>query len=235
MKKYPTIIISNFLDSEEIEFVESIFKDPDINLVVDRFGIQMSQNDNDPTESVLRSNYYYPGQTRKKIIDNFINNKINNFLKTNIKCENWHILQSFMPYTVHSDSYDKEDHEATKIGPHEDYAFTFLIPLDDYNAHTIVFNEESTDTKDPDKWIKKNNSKQKNKITEVQYSKYFTHHVDNQRFIFDYLSIESIFTWRKGDLLAMSRHSFHCSDDYPSNGLKEKRAFIGWSVVDKSS
>jgi len=33
----------------------------------------------------------------------------------------------------------------------------------------------------------------------------------------------------------MGRHRFHSSDNFPANGIKEKRALIGWSVMPKTT
>ena len=233
MKDYPTMIVKNFLSNEDIAYIEEIFQDADRDLQIERAGVYMSQNDTDNTVSDVRSHYVYPGETRKQVLHDFINSKIHKIFDKNIRCVDWHILNAFLPYPTHSDSFDDLDPIATGLPPGADYAFTFLIPLDNYNTNTIVFNEESTYTKNPGRWIQENNIPKKNEISDNFYDQYLGHHDINGKPVFDHLSVEFLFPWTKGDLLTMSRHSFHCSDNFPAKGLKVKRALIGWSHIYK--
>jgi len=229
MKELQTKVIPNFFTDEELTEIESIFKDEDVDLQPERVGVYMSQNIGDTNKDVkLRSNYYYPGKLRKNRLYEIVQTKIRKEFGSHIDCENWHILNAFIPYGIHSDSYDDMDIDATKLPDKLDYAWTFLVPLADYNSHTIVFEEESTYTKDPGRWIKENNIQPKYSISEETYQKYLSQET-KARWLLDFLTIDTIFPWKKGDLLAMSRHSFHSSDNFPANGVKEKRALIGWS------
>jgi hypothetical protein len=227
MKELSSKIIPNFFTNEELAEIESIFKDPDVDLQPERVGVYMSKNIGDINSNYdLRSNYYYPGVSGKKQLYEKVQTKIQKEFGAHIDCTNWHILNAFIPYGIHSDSYDDRDVAATILPDHLDYAWTFLVPLDDYNSHTIVFEEESTYTKDPGRWIRENNIQPNYSISEETYQKYLTQEARNT---LNYLTIDTIFSWKKGDLLAMSRHSFHASDNFPANGVKEKRALVGWS------
>ena len=235
MKELPSKIIPNFFTDEELEEIESIFKDEDVDLQPERMGVYMSENMGDIHSDLdLRSNYFYPGRSRKNRLYEIVQTKIQKEFGSNIDCANWHILNAFIPYGIHSDSFDDKDVAATILPDGLDYAWTFLVPLADYNTHTIVFEEESTYTKNPGRWIEENNIQPNYSISEETYQKYLTQE-PQARDLLDYLTIETIFPWKKGDLLAMSRHSFHSSDNFPANGVKEKRALIGWSYRPKGT
>jgi hypothetical protein len=156
-----------------------------------------------------------------------MNEKIHPIFGENINSYDWHILNAFKPYTIHSDSFCLDDPIATSIPAGYDYAWTFLIPLEDFNTHTIVFNEQSTNMKNPSKWITMTNAPPQNAITDEDFNQYLSH---NQRDLINYFSFDTIFPWKKGNLLAMSRHAFHCSDNFPLKKILEKRAIIGWSI-----
>lgn len=235
MKELPSRVIPNFLTDEELDEIESIFRDPDVDLQPERVGVYMSENIGDPNSNLdLRSYYYYPGESRKHRLYEIVQTKIKKEFGLNNECANWHILNAFIPYGIHSDSFDDRDVAATILPENLDYAWTFLVPLNDYNSHTIVFEEESTYTKNPGRWITENNIKPNYSISEEIYQKYLTQE-PWARDLLNYLTIETIFPWKKGDLLAMSRHSFHSSDNFPANGVKEKRALIGWSYKPKGT
>ena len=221
-------IISNFFTEEDIHKIETLFRSgPDLKIQIEQYGITMGSNVGNGTPQV-RSHYWYPGESCVSEINNFINKKIKNLYGEAIECENWHVLNSFMPYTIHSDSYDEIDSSATALPENYTYAWTFLIPLADYDTNTIVFNECSDFAKNPEYWISKMDKQPSNLITDEEYEKYFTH---ESKQTVSYFSIDKIFPWKKGDLLAMSRHAFHASDNYPVTGLFEKRALVGWSYA----
>ena len=140
MKELPSKVISNFFTDEEITEIESIFKDSDVDLQPERVGVYMSQNMGDINSDLdLRSNYYYPGESRKNRLYDIVQTKIQKEFGSHIDCANWHILNAFIPYGIHSDSFDDVDVSATILPNHLDYAWKFLVPLEDYNIHKIVF------------------------------------------------------------------------------------------------
>ena len=123
MKELKTKVIPNFLTDSEIEEIESIFTDADVDLQPERVDVYMSQNMGDPNSNKpLQSNYYYPGPSRKSRLHEIIQTKIQKAFGSNIDCANWHILNAFIPYSIHSDSFDDVDVEATILPDHLDYA-----------------------------------------------------------------------------------------------------------------
>lgn len=221
-------VIENFFSDDELFEVEKNFREwSDVDIQVESHGVYMS--DSTERKSVpARSHYWYPGPSMGNWLNDFCNAKVRERFGQEIQCWNWHILNAFKPYGVHSDSYDELDPEGTKIHEDQDFAWTFLIPLDDYDAHTFVFNEWSDFVKAPSVWAKRTGAQPKYEIDDEMYKKHFTH---EKREVIDYFSIDTQFNWKKGNLLAMSRHSFHSSCNFPANGLFEKRALIGWSTT----
>ena len=86
-----------------------------------------------------------------------------------LKTINLHILQSFNPYTIHHDF----QHEPKTYAPNP--AWSMIIPLEDYNSHTINFKQQpnNSSSKTVDKWIKNENPPILNKITNKECEKYF--------------------------------------------------------------
>lgn len=213
-----TTVIENFLTEDEIFDIEKLFRSK-VDTVV---WIE-------PTEvDLAHSQYWYPGESYKEKLNIFLNNKIESFFEKNI-CDNWHILNAYRPYGIHTDSIDDEhDSYVHMLNKGHDFGWTFLIPLDDYPTNTIVFNESSSVVKVSTKWITKENRKPLGLITDELHTKYLTH---QGKEITDYFSIETIFSWKKGNLLAMPRKSFHCSDNFLNKKIFEKRAIVGWSMI----
>jgi len=142
----------------------------------------------------------------------------------NIVINQSHVLESYLPYGIHTDvlagNFDLN-------GPYT-AAWTFIIPLDDYDTHTVVFNEQDEVCKSVGEWFNTRGIKPYDppRITEEQYQKYFSHILRSD---LDYLSIEDIFRWKKGSVFAADRRKFHTSDNYIGNGINGKRAIIIWS------
>jgi len=114
--------------------------------------------------------------------------------------------------------------------PREGYshAWTIIIPLDDYDSNTFIFEEKCSWTKDVQEWVNREKIQPKYAISDDLYKRYFSH---SRKEDFDYLTIHDIFPWRKGWLSATDRSRFHTSDNFLAKGLKSKRAFVIWSTI----
>ena len=106
-----------------------------------------------------------------------------------------------------------------------------IIPLDDYNSHTINYKQQPKDlaNKDIIRWIKNENPPILNKITDKEYEKYFHDSAPFHRSFMKYLEIERVFKWKKNKLYAASRYNYHSSDNFLINNLTEKRAVVMWT------
>jgi hypothetical protein len=222
-----TTIIENFLTEEELNEIERLFRSKDdLRIEKEKMGIKMSDTHLHSGVSDMRSIYWYPGMSTLASIHDIVNKKIKASFGNDIQCNDWHILNAYRPYDLHSDSLDDEQ-PGTSIPDNTEYAWTFLIPLNDYDTNTIVLNEESYDTKIFRKWIERTNAPIKDAIDDETYEKYFSH---QNREDVRYVSIDTIFPWKKGTLLAMNRHRLHCSDNFYKKGVFEKRALVSWSI-----
>lgn len=214
-------VIENFLTDDEIYAIEVNFR---------KFYDTYLWKEPTENNTIAHSLYWYPGDSYKETLLEFINSKIEKVFGKNI-CDNWHILNAYKPYGIHTDSLDDEvicdTHKALE---QYDFGWTFLIPLDNYPTHTIIFNEQSERMKVSSKWIERESRSKQFSISEDTYNQYLTH---QSKDLVDYYSIEMVFPWKKGNLLAMPRKSFHCSDNFSAKKCFEKRALIGWSYVPK--
>lgn len=153
--------------------------------------------------------------------------KIHAEFGNNVYIEQCHVLHSYHPYGIHTDT----------ISVRPDYrlgepSWTFIIPIEDVNSSTIVFNEKSADIKTVKDWINTHKIKPNSTpISDELYEKYFTH---CDKLFMKFLTIEDIFLWRKGSLFAASREKFHVSDNYRAHNIDCKKAIIIWtSIVNK--
>jgi len=142
-------------------------------------------------------------------------------LPKNIKVNHSKIIESFYPYELHTDVYAGGDDSSS------DVQYTFIIPLDDYDSNTFVFNEYSYGGSNEFEDFKKQYTGDlKLKISREDALR-LTHLYPKDLL---YLSLKEKFTWKKGNMLAFDRNCFHCSDNYLKTGHTSKRAIILWTV-----
>ena len=89
-----------------------------------------------------------------------------------IYIDDCHILESFYPYEIHTDSTANNNDYTMQADNGYTSAWTFIIPLDNYNSNTI--NQESLDIKGPTRWIEDKNPPVLNAIDEETYNKYLS-------------------------------------------------------------
>ena len=147
--------------------------------------------------------------------------KVSDTFGKEINLAHAHMLTSYIPYRIHTDGLIGE-HGITE-GNYG--AYTLLIPLDDYDTHTIVFNEWQDNDKLLPHYTEKNQPK--DTIDDETYEKYFK---AEQREHLRYLSIDKIFKWKRGSCLAMSRYVFHGSDNYFGR-IPFKQGIVMWTAA----
>jgi hypothetical protein len=213
-----TVTVEKFLSNKEIELIENIMKTTEIEV-----------NNSGKEHGNHMADYFYVKlynhQPHKEIADLLIP-RIKNLLHADVYIDDCHIMESFIPYIPHSDLL-------TPVPP-DGYreAWTIIIPLDDYNSSTFIFEEECPWTKSVIEWAKTDKIIPKNAISDHMYNTYFTHSDKEQ---YKYLTIHDIFPWRKGWLNATSRARFHTSDNYKGKGLQGKRGIVMWTSLPISS
>jgi SAM-dependent methyltransferase len=224
-----TQVIPNFFNNSELFQIEKIFRqNSDTIIHIEKMGVELG-NEQGRTNPEARAHYWYPGPSSEGKIAKILSDKLSQYFSREIVCRDWHILNSFQPYDVHSDALDL-DNTGTHLPEGWEYAYTFLIPLETYDTNTIIFDQESYNHKGGHNWIKFDEPELLDEIDDDTYEKYLTH---CERDIIKRLSIEKIYNWKKGDLLVASRHALHASDNYLNNYILEKRALVGWSIKPK--
>jgi len=129
-----------------------------------------------------------------------------------------HILESFHPYELHTDVNHTGDTSSSQ--------YTVIIPLDDYNSQTFVFNEYNSGTNEFEDFKAQYTGELKLRIPrDLVLTLTHLHPKDLM-----YLSLKETFHWDKGSMFAFDRKYYHCSDNYIRAGETSKRAILLWTV-----
>lgn len=123
------------------------------------------------------------------------------------------ILDSKIPYVVHTD-----------YGINPEY--TFIIPLADYNANTVIFNESFVGSNKIDDFKKTYTGEVKLKM-DPKFCADHLSHIHPKDLL--YLTLKELFPWRKGSFFAFDRRLFHCSDNFLKRNIPCKRGIIMWA------
>lgn len=126
-----------------------------------------------------------------------------------------HILDSRLPWDVHND-YVIECSQS-QLKPY----CVVMIPLDTTPAKTIFFNQ-SAEYKEFGRY-KEEHSPIANHVPHESWNSMLGHCRVKDRF---WLSIDQVYDWKQGDLIIFDRRQWHSSDNYPANGIEQKRAII---------
>ena len=223
-----TRTIKNFLTDDEIAEIENMHSQGMTTLLIDNLKKPPIEG-LDRTANYWHFDFYCKYSENGRRIQEILLPKLQELFHKDIYIDDCHILESFYPYELHTDSVDNGKDYTMQAGNDYTYAWTFIIPLDNYDSNTIIFDQESLDIKGPTRWIEDKNPPVLNAIDEETYIKYLSQAVNPLHY--QYLSIEEIFLWKKGSLSATSRGKFHCSDYFLDNGITEKRAIVMWTTV----
>ena len=212
----PSIIQDNFLDNDLLDSIAQTV---------------LSANNiyHDLQSDKQLYSYYY---TWKFYDSNFCN--IHDLLlplfqecsKLKLIVDHSHILDSCIPYGVHTDYY--QNRMLKTVDP----AYTIIIPLNTCPTHTIAFNQ-SSEIKSFNEYYSTEHPEiiSENLRTSKEIRQQYLSHVSDE--ILDYLTIKEIFAWKKGSAYFCDRKYFHCSDNYIAQGLTNKRALIFWTSLSK--
>jgi hypothetical protein len=212
-----TKTVANFLTDSEIKEIENIMQTT--NFMSNASGAEHGHHQADYHYIDL----YNDGKHLR--ISEILLPKLTKLFHPKLYIDDCHIMESFEPYTPHTDTLTPVPRDGYT------YGWTFIIPLDDYNSNTFMFEEECTWTKNVQIWAQKENILPKDTISDDLYQRYFTHADRND---FRYLTFHDMFPWRKGWLSATSRARFHSSDDYKAKGHLLKRAIVMWTSLPDS-
>jgi hypothetical protein len=220
---YPTTIVEDFLTSEEVDIIkEHIFSnigrhiDKETNY--SKFNLDQNENPN---------YFYYWDYYNDLTVKSILNNKLDEVIGKKYKVVDSHITDCRVPYYVHTD-YAHPENEVEKP------EYTVLIPMEDSESVTIIFNEylEEIDCVSKNNHYlsnyKKNYKGEKNLKLDPKFcADNLSHlHIDDLK----YLTLETVFKFKKGSLLLFDRKKFHCSDNFIQKGISSKTNIIIWTV-----
>jgi len=210
---HTTLDISNFISLKEIKETETrVYKATDEKTeFVDHWGVWKGKH-------VTTQHWVATDQLNS--VFSIIQEKLQDVLSIPFEIEKGQILQSYLAYDLHTDYYVKVDHVAEKLAGIPYY--TLIIPLADFNSHTVVFNESANYN---DFYIYKDkNQELEEYISDTNWSKYCSHcWPEDQK----YLTLDKACSWRQGKLIGFDRRRFHCSDNFTQK-LERKDAFVLW-------
>ena len=212
-------IISNFLSDQELATIERVVEQhrTDETTFVD--------GDHESGHNAVTYSFFLWHPKYKEVAD-ILEPKLKQQFGENLQLPTTHILNAYVPYGIHTDVMSGGFDPA---GP-DVAAWTFIIPLDNYDSSTIVFKQKHETIKTLDKWVEAVKP-EPHEINDEFHQRYLTH---TDRLDQRWLTPEAVFPWRKGDLFAADRRKFHVSDNFPKHGLNCKRAIIIWSTFPKS-
>jgi len=203
MSMYKTSIIKNFLSDNQLSTIRDLVN-------------SYEQTASDIVEAPIGR--YLGVSTELDILLNGLIEKLPNeilFIK---------ILDATIPGGPHSDTYLPPNPVTIPK-----FARTFIIPFEDTNTNTVLFNEALPIGEDMFHHINNVLAKATSSIiTEEIHSKYLTH---CSLEMCEKLSLDVIFPWIAGDMLIFDRTKLHCSDNYVVNNLENKKGFVIWSEI----
>lgn len=221
MKLVPTKTIENFFTEDELNLINSYpEKYPESN------GISYASEPWMDKDFIERKIFVFGNEERYDEPNRILREKIDKHFGKEVIIGGWHILTAYFPYRAHTDAVFGE------YGIDDDNygAWTLIIPLDDYDSHTILFDQYSHEAKKMP--IHHWGYQPINQIDEETYQKYFTLEAKE---VLSYMSIEQIFKWKRNTCFAASRYKYHGSDDFYGHGLPFKRGIIVWTAAPNNS
>lgn len=218
MSLLPTINNANIFDSDELDIVDQLI------LKIGKFYVDDTNKYPDSGKNgrhlgqVVSNNIVWDYHAHAEI-ESILTPKLESLLQKKLIVTNAHILESKIPYPIHTD-YIHNNHGLTP-------EYTILIPLDTYDSITVCFNEWAEDYNDFEIFKQNYQSDIKLKMDPKFCAGRLSHlHPHDMK----YLSLHDTFTWNKGSVFAMDRRYFHCSDNYHRRGLNQKRAIVLWTL-----
>jgi hypothetical protein len=209
--------------------IDNCFTQNSLNEIVDRlqkindFLAQKHKWEGPTFGKILGNKWYARPEKNPEVIDLFLSN-IPKEIADNVVTAEFYQLQSFFPYESHCDCGH------LRLTEDEQPYYLFIVPLETIDARTIVFNQTSTNLHFIEYKQVNQQLPESEQISEEDYLKYFSHFWPQER---PYLSINHVFKWEIGKLLACDMRYFHASDNYIKNGLTEKNGLVLMSKTKK--
>jgi len=223
MKILPTKVLDSFFTEEEFRYMKSLpFLYSEINdgtFYDPIFKFRPDIQEKLP-RSLVRRYLAFNDNPQFPDVNRILKNAVQKHFGPNLYIGASHILTAFYPYLAHSDAvYGEFGIDDKHYG-----AYTLIIPLDNFESNTVIFNEYSEKTKVVNVYAE--GREPIYKIDDEFYNRYLTHEAKE---CMNHLSVETVYPWRANTCLAMSRYKFHGSDDFFSHGIPYKQAVIMWT------
>lgn len=226
-KTFDSRTCPDFLNEQEIELFNYYWKHPYRKHFVDTSMTPIQERVLGPGDyktaeynifSDLYTNKWWAG------LKEILHNRIQAWLGPDIYIPHCHVLDSHYPYGIHTDAQQA----GFTFAPHP--AWTVIIPLEDYNSKTYVFNEPSVQ-KTPEEHREAHGIELRDEmcISEEVYQQDFAG-LGTPREHLQMLTVDDTFPWQAGSAIASDRYKFHSSDNYYNHGITNKRAIILWTT-----
>jgi len=218
--KFDSKVIPGFLSDQELALIEQVVE-ANRSDATTYYDTTHDSGHSAVTHSIHLNHPLYSD------VANILVPKFQQHFGQNIGLDVAHILNAYVPYGIHTDVMSAGfDPNGTRSA-----AWTFIVPLDNYDSNTVVFEQQHETIKTLDAWVDQLQP-EPHPIDDAFHQQYLTH-VD--RLDLQWLTPEAVFPWRQGDLFAADRRKFHTSDNFPARGVECKRAIVIWSSVPKQS
>lgn len=212
MKLLESLIISDLFTESDIDFLSKKI----VSVGEPRANISDGSDQRYYDQTInTRWDYYDPDN---RDLRDLLDEKFRSALGRDLKIGSSHLLDSKIPYHIHADVKHNDRDQIPE--------YTIVIPLGTYDSSTIVF----------DQWIEDSNDFEDYKITNTPFDRL---QID-PRFCADnlshihprdlfYLTLQSVFSWKAGDMFVMDRRRFHCSSNFIRKGISSKQGIIIWT------
>ena len=206
MKEFgDTIHIDNFFTEDQLQLCEKVASLAETAQSIYPYGVF-------PNQLIAEFKQLHDDEVvRNMFIDIFAN--LLECEKSNFDFSAITLVSLYLPWDIHNDLHKN------KIKPGFRHGWNFLIPLEDVNSRTIIFEQSDEDTNHFSDY-KKNHGKVPNPVD----SKFWE---DNLSFCWphdrEYLSLKEVLPYqRRRQLQAFKRTVFHSSDNFHTRGISKK-------------
>lgn len=194
MELLPSYTVKNHIREDVLNFLESAIYKIASPSEYSKDGVFYSRT--------FESHYHTPAaQEIKDVLDPILQE----FLQGNFPVQTCHILESFSPYKIHTDTKSGDPQYAGNP------AYTVILPLGNYDSYTVIFNEWLEDTNELAAYKATLSEKPTFRLDKKFCAERLSHlHPSDLH----YLSLKEAHKWSRGNIFAMDRRYFHCSDNY---------------------
>jgi len=214
----PTRIIPDFLSVDELDLINSLTQQHGART-------EVGSKDNPEMHHAMILSFFLDKSEFEPVRD-ILMPKLRQEFGSDLELDDsTHILESYSPYGIHSDVMTA----GFELDNPRQAAWTFIIPMADYESHTLVFDQGFAEYKHPQQAIDAGVLLPHGQTVPPDLHQDYLSHCDPNHL--NYLTVEEIFKWRRGWLFAMDRQRFHVSDNYPKNGIDQKRGIVCWSTI----